>query len=111
MSTLHKIRYHGFHTFAINLCKTIFTIFYIRHCCIIAVGTAITGREVPGMADTKKMTLAIRGELVPWISYAAGLRDMTVTAYINDALARDRDNAKESVKAGYEAFLRAREGE
>ena len=63
------------------------------------------------MADTKKITLAIRGELVPWISYAAGLRDMTVTAYINDALARDRDNAKESVKAGYEAFLRAREGE
>ena len=62
------------------------------------------------MADTKKMTIAVKKELVPWISYAAGLRDMTVTAYINDALARDRDNASEDVRAGYEAFLKARGG-
>ena len=58
---------------------------------------------------TKKMTIAIKAELVPWISYAAGLRDMTVTAYINDALARDRDSANADVKAGYDAFLKARQ--
>lgn len=60
------------------------------------------------MAETKKMTLAIKPDLVPWISYAAGLKDMTVTAYINDALARDRDGANQDVREGYEAFLKAR---
>lgn len=58
---------------------------------------------------TKKMTIAVKADLVPWLSYAAGLRDMTVTAYINDALARDRDGANTDVRAGYDAFLRARE--
>ncbi len=59
---------------------------------------------------TKKITFALDAELVPWISYAGGLRDMTLTAYINDALERDRDNASQNVKDGYAAFLKAREG-
>jgi hypothetical protein len=61
-------------------------------------------------SKTKKVTFALDGELVPWISYAGGLKDMTLTAYINDALRRDRDNASENVRDGYAAFLKAREG-
>ena len=56
----------------------------------------------------KKINLALDGELVPWVSYAAGLRDMSVTAYINDAIRRDRDRAGEKVKRSFCDFLEAR---
>ena len=62
------------------------------------------------MADgTKRLTLALKSDLVPWVSYAAGLRDLSVTAYINAVLQEARDNASTNVKEGYEAFLKARE--
>lgn len=56
----------------------------------------------------KKINLALDADLIPWVSYAAGLRDMSVTAYINDAIRRDRDGAGEKVKRSFYDFLEAR---
>ena len=56
----------------------------------------------------KKLNLALEADLVPWVSFAAGLRDTSATAYINDAIRLDRDNAPDAVKAAYQAFLEAR---
>lgn len=57
----------------------------------------------------KKMNIAVDADLVPWMAYASGLRDISLTAYINDAMRRDRDAATGDVREGYGAFLRARE--
>ncbi len=57
----------------------------------------------------KKLNLNLDGDLVAWCSYVAGLRDTSVTAYINDAVRRDRDAARGAVRDGYEKFLAARE--
>lgn len=65
-------------------------------------------REVAEMPRDKKLNLTIRGDLIPWISYAAGLRDTSMTQYINDAVERDRDGADEATAEGYRAFMRAR---
>ena len=56
----------------------------------------------------KKMNLNLDADLVAWVSFAAGLRDTSATAYINDAIRRDRDNAAEATKTAYSAFLAAR---
>ena len=61
-------------------------------------------------ANTKKVTLNLEQDILPWVSFAAGLKDMSQTAYINDALKRDRDSASESVKKAFDLFLKAREG-
>lgn len=62
------------------------------------------------MAGTaKKMNIAVDADLVPWMAYASGLKDISLTAYINDAMRRDRDAATGDVKSGYDAFLKARE--
>ena len=58
----------------------------------------------------KKMNLNLDAELVAWVSFAAGLRDMSATAYINDAIRRDRDSASEATAKAYQAFLEARKG-
>ena len=62
------------------------------------------------MAGTaKKMNIAVDADLVPWMAYASGLKDISLTAYINDAMRRDRDAATGDVRGGYDAFVRARE--
>lgn len=63
------------------------------------------------MADEKpkKLNLNLDADLVAWCSYMAGLRDASVTAYINDALRRDRDAATGEVAEGYARFVAARE--
>ena len=58
-----------------------------------------------------KFNLAIRADLMPWVSYASGLRDMSMTEYINDAIRRDRDAAAGAVLDGFNAFLEARRAE
>lgn len=64
------------------------------------------------MADEKpkKINLNLDADLVAWVSFAAGLRDTSQTAYINDAIRRDRDNANEDTAKAFQAFLKAREG-
>lgn len=64
------------------------------------------------MADDKpkKINLNLDADLVAWVSFAAGLRDTSQTAYINDAIRRDRDNANEDTAKAFQAFLKAREG-
>lgn len=57
----------------------------------------------------KKLNLNLDADLVAWCSYVAGLRDTSVTAYINDAVRRDRDAATGAVAEGYGKFLEARE--
>lgn len=62
------------------------------------------------MAGTaKKMNIAVDADLAPWMAYASGLRGISLTAYINDAIRRDRGAATGDVRDGYDAFLRARE--
>lgn len=57
----------------------------------------------------KRITLNIPDELVPWVDFAAGLMNgNNVTAYINDAIRRDRDKASEPVKRAYEAVQEAK---
>ena len=56
----------------------------------------------------KKLNLNLEADLVAWCSYMSGLRDVSVTAYINDALRRDRDGAMGEVAEGYEKFQAAR---
>jgi len=58
-----------------------------------------------------KFNLAIRADLMPWVSYASGVRGMSMTEYINDAIRRDRETASGAVKEGFEAFLEARRAE
>ena len=63
--------------------------------------------------ETKKINLALEMELVPWVSYAAGLSDTSATDYINRAVRRDMEGAQglgadPDVQAGYAAFLKAR---
>lgn len=58
----------------------------------------------------KKLNLALDADLVAWVSFAAGLKDQSQTAYINDAIRRDRDSANDQVAKAYQAFLEAREG-
>jgi hypothetical protein len=60
------------------------------------------------MPETRKMNIAIDGDLVAWVSYAAGLDDTSMTAYINKAIRRDRDTATGDIADGYQAFLKAR---
>jgi hypothetical protein len=65
------------------------------------------------MAETaggrpKKLNLSLDADIVAWVSFAAGLRDMSQTAYINDAIRRDRDNANDATQRAFEAFLEAR---
>jgi hypothetical protein len=57
----------------------------------------------------KRITLNIPDELVPWVDFAAGLMNgNNVTAYINDAIRRDRDGASGPVKTAYEAVQAAK---
>lgn len=60
------------------------------------------------MPENKKMNIAIRGDLLPWVEYAAALNSTSVTAYINDAIERDMEGAEEAVKENYRGFLKAR---
>ena len=65
------------------------------------------------MADSRKkkiINVALDADLVPWVSYASGLKDTSATAYINDAIRRDRDSASDAMAEGYKAFIKAREG-
>ena len=57
----------------------------------------------------KKINLSLDGDLVAWVSFAAARRDTSVTAYINDAIRRDRDGSSEKVKKAFEVFVDARE--
>ena len=57
----------------------------------------------------KKMNLAVRPELMAWVTYASGLHDQSATEYINSAIRRDMENATPEVMEGYEAFVKARE--
>lgn len=63
-----------------------------------------------GEGKPKKINLSLDADLIAWVSFAAGLRDTSQTAYINDAVRRDRDNASEKTAAAYKQFLEAREG-
>lgn len=56
----------------------------------------------------KKMNLNLDADLIAWVSFAAGLKDLSATAYINDAIRRDRDNSQPATAAAYQAFLEAR---
>ena len=67
------------------------------------VGATMRDKRQP-----KRLTLALQADLVPWASYAAGLHDESVTAYINRVIAEARDNASDEVAEGYQSFLRAR---
>lgn len=64
------------------------------------------------MAESKpkKINLNLDADLIAWVSFAAGLKDLSQTAYINDAVRRDRDNANEATAKAFQAFLEAREG-
>lgn len=64
------------------------------------------------MAESKpkKINLNLDADLVAWVSFAAGLKDMSQTGYINDAIRRDMDNANEATAKAFQAFLEAREG-
>lgn len=57
----------------------------------------------------KKINLNLDADLIAWVSFAAGLKDLSQTAYINDAIRRDRDNANEATAKAYRAFLAARD--
>lgn len=62
------------------------------------------------MAPAKKITMNLDADLVAWVSFAAGLKDMSQTAYINDAIRRDMEGADKAKAEAYKAFLKAREG-
>lgn len=58
--------------------------------------------------DDKKMNLSLRGDLVAWTQFAAALRGISVTRYINAAIEADMERADASTLAAYEAFKGAR---
>lgn len=63
---------------------------------------------------SKKFNVAINEDLIPWLNYAAGVRDTSVTGYINDAIRRDMEGAAplgadEAVLDGYSAFTQMRD--
>lgn len=60
-------------------------------------------------ATTKKINLAIDGENVAWVEFAAALRNVSMVRYINEAIARDREACPDGVRAAYEAFVAARD--
>ena len=65
-------------------------------------------------AAPKKMNVAIDADLLAWVSYAASVRNKSVTGYINDAIRRDMDGGDPlgtdaTVKEGFDVFMRARD--
>ena len=65
-------------------------------------------------AAPKKMNVAIDADLLPWVSYAASVRNKSVTGYINDAIRRDMEGgdalgADGAVRDAYDAFTLARD--
>lgn len=69
---------------------------------------------MPEKKDTKKMNVAVETDLMPWMSYAAGVIGTSVTGYINDAIRRDMEGADplgtdKTVTDGYGAFMAARD--
>ena len=77
---------------------------------IIAVGDYPKGGKDMADEKPKKINLSLDADPVAWVSFAAGLRDTSQTAYINDAIRRDRDGANEDTAKAFQAFLKAREG-
>ena len=69
----------------------------------------LSGHDMPE-GKPKKINLNLDADLIAWVSFAAGLKDLSQTGYINDAIRRDRDNANEATTQAYKAFLAAREG-
>lgn len=61
------------------------------------------------MPESKKVTLNVWLQLVPWIQFAAGLHGCSQTEYINRAIERDMDSADEATREAYAAFLKARQ--
>ncbi len=59
------------------------------------------------MAAADKISLNLGG-LAEWVAYVSGVKDVTKTAYICDLIEKDKQEAPDEVKKGYEAFLGAR---
>ena len=65
------------------------------------------------MADSKKKkvyNVAIEADLVPYISFAAGLKGMSATAYFNDIIRRERDSMPTDKAELYQGYREAFEG-
>lgn len=59
--------------------------------------------------DTKAINLKLQLDLCDWVYFMAGLTTRNnATAYINQALRSDMENAAPEVKAAFDAYLRAK---
>lgn len=56
----------------------------------------------------KKMNVAFDAEIMPWLNYEAARRDTSVTGLINQLAYESRDNAEESVRENFAAFMATR---
>ncbi len=52
----------------------------------------------------KKFNLAIDPDVQPWLNYEAARRNMSATAYINQALREAQANAPKDVAEAFKAF-------
>lgn len=57
----------------------------------------------------KRLNLDMPEDIAAWVSFVAGMRDVSKIAVVNDALRRDMENAPQAVKDAFKAFLAARE--
>lgn len=58
--------------------------------------------------ETRKMNIALDVEIVPWLSYEAARRDTSITGLINALAYESRDNAPESIRENFAAFMETR---
>lgn len=62
------------------------------------------------MAEEKKrMNLDMPEEIAAWVSYMAGVKDVSKIAYVNDCIRQAMEDAPQPVKDAFRAFLAARE--
>ena len=69
---------------------------------------------MPDEKKTRKLNVAVKSELLPWMDYAAGVSNTSVTGYINEVIERDLKGdtplgADKGILEGYEAFLKMRD--
>ena len=57
----------------------------------------------------KRLNLDMPEDIAAWVSFVAGMKDVSKIAVVNDALRRDMENAPQAVKDAFKAFLAARE--
>lgn len=59
--------------------------------------------------NVRRLNLDMPEDVAAWVSFMAGMRDMSKLGYVNDVLRRDMEAAPQAVKVAFKAFMEARE--